>query len=147
MNRVVQRAIQSRERSFEPRRIERICHRLARTLTRSAYRAGCAVQAFVDPDVGLASRTGRRFDHPPTRFMHNAGQGDEIVLPYRPLWSGLVANTLFYAALVGLLLVGTRHRLRALRLRHGLCPTCKYPIGTSGVCTECGASLAHPAST
>lgn len=32
----------------------------------------------------------------------------------------------------------TRRRSRA---RRGLCPSCAYPIGTSDVCTECGAAV------
>jgi len=66
------------------------------------------------------------------------------VLPVRPIWPNTVWNTLFYAAL----LVGA-HQLflasrRSFRRRRGLCPACRYPIGESEVCTECGAEVARP---
>lgn len=63
------------------------------------------------------------------------------VLPFQPLWGGFIVNTLFYALLAGLLFFGGREFRRRWRLRRGLCPQCKYPIGVSPVCTECGAPL------
>jgi hypothetical protein len=30
---------------------------------------------------------------------------------------------------------------RHSRLKRGLCPACAYPVGESGVCTECGAAV------
>jgi len=63
------------------------------------------------------------------------------LLPFQPLWIGLVANTLIYASAVWL---GTRGPLllrRRLRRRDDRCVACGYPIGTSGRCTECGAAL------
>ena len=64
-------------------------------------------------------------------------------LPYRPIWLGLIVNTLLYATVL-IAIVWIFHAMRSkLRLRRGLCPTCKYPIGVSKVCTECGAELAE----
>jgi len=62
-------------------------------------------------------------------------------LPYRPVWFGLIVNTLIYATVIVSImwmLVATRAKLR---LRRNLCPICKYPIGSSDVCTECGHDL------
>ncbi len=61
--------------------------------------------------------------------------------PFRPIWPGFAVNTLFYAALLWLLLPGPFALRRFLRLRRGLCPKCAYPIGESAVCSECGISL------
>ncbi len=65
------------------------------------------------------------------------------VMPLRPIWPGFALNTLFYAALLWLLIPGPFALRRFLRLRRGLCPKCAYPMGESGVCTECGGALAR----
>ena len=62
-------------------------------------------------------------------------------LPYGPIWPGLIVNTLVYATVLIViiwLLLTARYKLR---LRRNLCPNCKYPIGVSEVCTECGNTL------
>jgi hypothetical protein len=38
-------------------------------------------------------------------------------------------------------LIGGREPSAECRLKRGLCPECEYPIGTSPVCTECGAAV------
>jgi hypothetical protein len=64
-------------------------------------------------------------------------------LPYGPLWLGLIVNTLLYATVL-IVIMWMWYVMRSrLRLRRGLCPTCKYPIGVSEVCTECGVELAE----
>ena len=62
--------------------------------------------------------------------------GNLIPLPIGPLPFGFALNTLFYAALLWLLvLFAPRHA------RRGLCPACAYPVGESAVCSECGAPV------
>ena len=64
-------------------------------------------------------------------------------LPYRPIWLGLIVNTLAYATvLIAIMWMWFATRSK-LRLRRGWCPSCKYPIGVSEVCTECGVELAE----
>lgn len=64
-------------------------------------------------------------------------------VPLRPLFPGLMANTAFYAALLGFAAWLT-YRLRTwLRTRKGLCPECKYPFGVSPCCTECGRDISR----
>lgn len=59
---------------------------------------------------------------------------------WRPIWDGLVVNTIFY----GLLLFGIvgffRAARRDRRMRRGWCPACSYDLRLdfSGGCTECG---------
>ena len=62
-------------------------------------------------------------------------------LPIRPICAGFIANTLFYAAILWLLIRGPFALRRFLRVRRGLCPKCAYPMGESAVCTECGIAL------
>jgi hypothetical protein len=63
------------------------------------------------------------------------------LIPCRPIWPGFAINTMFYAAMLGalLLLFAAPFALRRrVRIRRGLCPACAYPVGASDVCTECG---------
>ena len=62
------------------------------------------------------------------------------VVPLRPLWTGLAVNTVFYCALVSLVLYGRRCTRRYARFRRGNCLRCGYPLlalAHSG-CPECG---------
>lgn len=68
----------------------------------------------------------------------------DIVLPFHPIWSGLIINTLFYAVLIWGVVSGPGAARRAFRQRRNRCPACGYPIGTSIICTECGHQLVRP---
>lgn len=61
--------------------------------------------------------------------------------PTVPNWPGLVLNSLFYAAVIWAAATLAASARRFLRLRAGLCPACKYPIGNAPVCTECGRAI------
>jgi len=74
-----------------------------------------------------------------TPFKDNTG--DVIPVPCHPIWPGFALNTLFYAAVLWTLFAGLFALRRVIRRRRGLCPACAYPIGSSAVCTECGAAL------
>ena len=67
--------------------------------------------------------------------------GWERGLPVRPIWLGVAANTLFYAAILWLLICGPFLLRRFLRRRRGLCLACAYPMGEAAVCSECGKPL------
>jgi hypothetical protein len=74
-----------------------------------------------------------------------------VILPMKPIWPGFVINTIFYAAILWLLFAAPLALRGRLRLKHGLCPACAYPIGASFICTECGkpvkVSSIDPASS
>ncbi len=70
-----------------------------------------------------------------------APPGKWPAFPARPIWPAFIANTLLYATLLWLLILGPFALRRFLRLRRGLCPKCAYPMGESAVCTECGRPL------
>ncbi|MCI0364849.1 MAG: hypothetical protein L0219_13300 [Phycisphaerales bacterium] len=59
-------------------------------------------------------------------------------MPYRPIVVGFALNTLFYGILLLALRAAIVKQIGSRRLRQGLCPQCKYPIGASETCTECG---------
>jgi len=63
--------------------------------------------------------------------------------PVRPIWPGFAINTVFYAVMMWLLFAGPFVVRRWRRIRRGLCPKCAYPVGSSEVCTECGAIHSH----
>jgi len=65
-------------------------------------------------------------------------------LPLRVLWPGFAINTIFYAAILWLLFAAPFQFRRYRRIKRGLCPSCAYPIGSSEVCTECGAAIPSP---
>jgi hypothetical protein len=66
------------------------------------------------------------------------------ILPLQPLWSGFVVNTLFYTAIVWLLIRGPFVLRRLIRRRRGRCPKCGYdlrgqpPGPAAAACPECG---------
>jgi len=60
-------------------------------------------------------------------------------LPYEPIVPGFAINTFLYAAILWLLFAAPGKLRRWRRSNRGLCPKCAYPVGTSEVCTECGA--------
>ena len=62
-------------------------------------------------------------------------------LPIAPIWTGLIFNTVFFAAILWLLVRGPFWVRRYFRIKRGLCPACGYPAGTSNACTECGRKL------
>src|SRR5881394_1692644 len=59
--------------------------------------------------------------------------------PLHPIWPSFAINTMFYAAILWLLIAAPGKILRRIRARRGQCPACAYPVGTNEVCTECGA--------
>ena len=63
------------------------------------------------------------------------------VLPLLPIWPGFAVNTLFYAVVLWLLIPGPFVLRRFIRVQRGRCVKCGYPMGESGVCSECGKAL------
>jgi hypothetical protein len=70
------------------------------------------------------------------------------MLPVVPIWPGFAINTIFYAAMLWMLLFVPGKIRRFIRIRGHRCPACGYQIvpggGIGPVCSECGAEL--PAS-
>lgn len=69
------------------------------------------------------------------------GGTEHRLLPWGMLLRGFIVNTIFYALVLWLLIVMPLAARRALRRRRRLCVQCAYPIGTSAVCSECGAAV------
>ncbi len=68
-------------------------------------------------------------------------KGSTRALPLIPIWPGFIANSLFYAVVLWLLIPGPFALRRLIRRRRGLCPKCGYPMGEAAVCSECGRAL------
>jgi hypothetical protein len=68
------------------------------------------------------------------------------ILPTTIIWRGVLINTAAYAAILYLLVLACAAPFsirRWVRRRQHRCESCGYRIGTSVVCTECGAELEH----
>jgi len=76
--------------------------------------------------------------------MVQPGVKENTLLPLRPIWPGFAINTVFYATVLWLLFAAPFALRRWRRIKRGLCPKCAYPVGTSDVCTECGARVRQP---
>lgn len=64
-----------------------------------------------------------------------------ILLPFLPYWTGLLADTLFYAVLFAGLHQLAGFTMRARRRKRGRCAGCGYDLqglDSSGACPECG---------
>lgn len=68
-----------------------------------------------------------------------ARPGRRIML--EPRWLGLVIDSGMYALLFSVCLFGVRRQRVRRRAKRRSCVTCAYPVGTSPVCTECGAPV------
>ncbi len=74
-------------------------------------------------------------------FPELPGRQVPYAIPLYPIWTGFAVNTVFYAAILSLLIAGLFALRGFIRTRRGLCPKCGYPMGESAVCTECGKAL------
>jgi hypothetical protein len=96
-------------------------------------------EAWDEPTLRYADLGLARYEPPLPPFSR---PWQRHAIPIMPIWSGFILDTLFWGALVAVVLRGPawgRWWVRHLRHR---CPACGYPIGVSPVCTECGR--AHP---
>jgi hypothetical protein len=68
-----------------------------------------------------------------------------VMIPYRPIWTGLAINTILYAALFWVLLSIKRAYRHARRMHKGRCPMCSYELEYSFIdgCPECGWRKSH----
>ena len=70
----------------------------------------------------------------------SAGRQRPRFLPVRPIWPGLVINTVFWAAVAALLLAVAQRLRAARRFERGRCPRCGYVLHHDyrRACPECG---------
>jgi hypothetical protein len=74
----------------------------------------------------------------PWRHPATGAQTYPRTVPLTPIWPGLLANTIFYAALCAGVLFMLKLR-RTLRARQGRCAQCGYVLHGLTRCPECGA--------
>ncbi len=81
---------------------------------------------------------------PPRSPTHDAIPITDGLLPLRPLWPGLFANTAIYGGAWAVLIGGPILLRRWLRARRGGCPVCGYSregLKDGAPCPECGAGV------
>jgi hypothetical protein len=76
----------------------------------------------------------------PTPF--SSRPSEPRTLPLRIIPVGFLVNSAFYAGVLWLVFAVPGVVRRRRRIRRGQCPACAYPVGSSGVCTECGKPVA-----
>ncbi len=83
----------------------------------------------------MIARDRRFFRLPPLLL-----RGQPRVVPVRPFWPGFAVNTIFYAAILWLLIPGPFALRRFVRVKRGRCPACAYDLrhGEHDACPECG---------
>lgn len=102
------------------------------------------MQQSADPDASLTGEgwTPRMYYERgwpwPTRVLMPDGTSLGFNLPLRPIWSGFLLNSAFWASAAWLAWRGLVAMRRHRRHDAGCCTQCGYPIGVSAVCTECG---------
>lgn len=66
-----------------------------------------------------------------------------IVLPYRPIVTGFMANTIIYGIVLFVIVVGIKTIKAARCMRRGLCVSCRYQLDgiVSPRCPECGMNI------
>ena len=121
---------------------------------------GCA--RFFSPRSTLIYRYGdgtTQVVYPPAEIVHgwpllaltsewpeHGGTGDtaihygDEVLPMMPIWPGFAINTIFYGAILWLLILGPFALRRYIRHKHGCCIKCGYDLRGADheACPECG---------
>jgi hypothetical protein len=73
---------------------------------------------------------------------------NDIWIPWRPIWGGLVLDLLVLAAPIALLQWAVGRRVASHRQRRGRCVECGYDLsGVPGSCPECGAENVRSTDT
>lgn len=77
------------------------------------------------------------------RTRYDPYRPSSLVFPLRPIWPGFLSNAGLFALTIFTAwsgIVGLRLWCGARRIRRGLCPSCRYPLTSTGKCSECGAT-------
>jgi hypothetical protein len=96
-----------------------------------------------DDDTFVGVSSGRRLGFGYDHGLHGT-PGTPLVSNVPSYWRILVPSWFAAAVLLTpLAIVFFRYNRRRKRIRHGLCPTCRYDLtgNVSGVCPECGTAV------
>lgn len=135
-----------------------ICHRMHARHPITTYSYDVYAYGFPFPSLRMDHADESSFAVTPAGYSNMAKQplrGLEIqprstfawggfpayVIPMVPYWRGFIPNIAFWAWMSVLIHRFFRAALTSRRLARGLCPTCRYPIGPTPICSECGMQI------
>lgn len=114
-------------------------------LERVSCRAGWPFWALAGEVAGIPRASASRVrDHFNLAGEHDGAfhlpwiGGTKRALPWRPRWPGFLANVALFGTAAWAISVIPGAARRSIRRRRGRCAACGYPVGTAGVCSECG---------
>lgn len=91
-------------------------------------------------ELSAADLPSRPFGSPLSGGMDDSAWAKPRVVPYLPIWSGLLLNSVFYGVVI-LLIWSVYHAVRRrISMFRGRCPQCHYRLyeGLEAGCPECG---------
>ena len=101
--------------------------------------------AYMAEDVSQAGGPAPGWRTERTIVLGTLANGNPRLLPLRPVWTGLVVDTLLYATAAFASLTLAAWLLERRRRRRGRCRACGYDLrGIEGRCPECGAEAQPP---
>ena len=107
---------------------------------------GYEITGLIDSNSVMQGRATGAW--PPTEFRWALPvRKNKPSFPLRPIWPGFAVNTAFYAAILWLLICEPFVIRKYIRMKRGRCVQCAYPMGASGVCSECGKTIPSPKVT
>ena len=105
------------------------------------YQYGWPARAFEAESRTTATQTHELFAAlGPVPSWFRPGENSLRHVPTRPIWIGLLFDSLLYAVLFWSILAGLHATFRSSRLKRGRCPACNYNLrgDSAGGCPECG---------
>ncbi len=139
----VHRTAGVRRRVMEQRRTSRRCSMVGIWTLHRDVDAGWPFPALTGAHTSANSEF-HRHDARGRAMAQPSGQdrsGRELMLPIRPRWPGLLANSVFFGAVALVLVRGPGMIRRIVRRHRHRCMACGYPWGVTPCCTECGVPV------
>jgi len=106
----------------------------------SASSSGAVNLSNFNPDGSFEKQIDNAVGVPILDAAKASPMSASVWFPFRPIWTGMLINTAFYAIVFWILLSIKRAYRHARRMHKGKCPICCYELGFVFIdgCPECG---------